>query len=71
MNRQAHFRVLIRYLKKAGLEEGLIEDRRTLVKWFQEHASDLADLTMDMLFDPKVSQEIIKRIEEALKKITS
>lgn len=71
MQKYSHLRILIRYLKKAGLEESLIEDRRSLVKWFQEHASDLADLTMDMLFDPNVSEEIINRIEEALKKITS
>ena len=71
MNQLSHYRVLVRYLKKAGLEEGLIEDRRFLVRWFQEHASDLADLSIDMLLDSDVGKEIIDKIEEALKKITS
>lgn len=62
---------LVKLLKKGDLEEALIKDRRTLVSWFQEHASELADLTLEMLFDPNIKEEIIGKLEEALKKISS
>lgn len=71
MKHQIRLNYLAKILKRADLEEALIQDRRTLTNWFKEHAPELADLVMEMIFDPDAKEEILERIEEAYKEITS
>jgi len=71
MNLSKQLLILARRLGKENLEQALLTDRRELADWFKENAYDLADLALEMIFDPSLKRKLIKRIEEALQEISS